>query len=555
MSARAVIAPQRSTRRPPRQALVGALGALLMVSVAGSPPAAQAQTTQVRYALLVGSNLGNQSDRALKYAEEDVIRIADLLRRSGGFDEVLLLRSARAPAVQDAFKKLQMRLAGDRSAGRSSLVFFYYSGHGDHEALELAETRLPLRYLRESLEALEADVKIAFVDACHSGAMTGVKGGRRAPGYEVRMADPGSVRGLAIVTSSTGSELSQESDELRASFFSHSVMSGLQGAADTSGDGQVTLSELYQFAFRRTLSTTAASLVGGQHPTYDYRMAGTGEVILTRAQSQDARIVFPRSTTGSFMVMSRDRVVAEVSSTTEQDQYLAVPAGEYRVLRRTIGGISEASLRLGPGATIRVDMRGMVAVRSTGGIAKKGGTPSDGAYSDALLTSDVDLERDALGGRPHLLIGSYGVQSSPVAGAAAFPTVALTYRRTWSRFEAGLRGAWASFDADDRGYRSSLTRLFAGADVSMLLGAWNDLRLTAGMTAGIPWTRQTDDVGETSTTFGLRYGGRGALTWSAYGPLFLSAELEAGAESFALQGATVHRPFVGAGLGVGVALR
>jgi hypothetical protein len=285
-------------------------------------------------------------------------------------------------------------------------------------------------------------------------------------------------------------------------------------------------------------------------------MAGTGEVILTRAQSQDARIVFPRSTTGSFMVMNRDRVVAEVSSTTEQDQYLAVPAGEYRVLRRTIGGVSEASLRLGPGATIKVDTRGMVAVRNTGGVAKKGGAGGEigGAYADAALSSGADLESDGLAGRPHRLIGSYGVQSSPIAGAAAIPSVALTYRHAWSRFEAGLRGAWAGFDADDRGYRSSLTRLFAGADLSMVLGAWNDLRLTSGITAGIPWTRQTDDVGETSTTFGLRYGGRGALTWSAYGPLFLSAEIEAGAESFALHGTTVHRPFVAGGLGVGVAL-
>jgi hypothetical protein len=73
------------------------------------------------------------------------------------------------------------------------------------------------------------------------GALTGVKGGRRAPGYEVRLADPGQVKGMAIVTSSTANEFSQESDDLKGSFFSQSIMAGLRGAADSSHDGQVTL--------------------------------------------------------------------------------------------------------------------------------------------------------------------------------------------------------------------------------------------------------------------------------------------------------------------------
>jgi hypothetical protein len=132
-------------------------------------------------------------------------------------------------------------------------------------------------------------VRVAFVDACQSGALTGVKGGRRAPGYEIHLADPGSVKGMAIVTSSTANELSQESDDLQGSFFTHNIMAGLRGAADSSRDGQVTLGEVYQFAFRRTLASTAASLVGGQHPTYDYRMSGAGDVILARTRPNDAR--------------------------------------------------------------------------------------------------------------------------------------------------------------------------------------------------------------------------------------------------------------------------
>jgi hypothetical protein len=78
----------------------------------------------------------------------------------------------------------------------------------------------------------------------------------------------------------------------------------------------VTLSEVYQFAFNRTLANTAASFVGGQHPTYDYRMAGAGEVILTRTRPKDARLAFAREAGAPYAVFNRSQgdVVAEVPS-------------------------------------------------------------------------------------------------------------------------------------------------------------------------------------------------------------------------------------------------
>src|SRR5262249_54717068 len=152
-----------------------------------------------------------------------------------------------------------------------------------------------------------------FIDACQSGALTGVKGGRRGPAYEVRVSDPAGAKGLAIITSSTANELSQESDNLRASFFSHSLLTGLRGAADASGAGQVTLTEIYPFIERRTLSTTAASPLGGQHPSYYFNIKGVGDVVLTRVRPGDARLVIPRGLAGTFTVVRGGDVVAEVT--------------------------------------------------------------------------------------------------------------------------------------------------------------------------------------------------------------------------------------------------
>src|ERR1700690_258728 len=295
--------------------LSGILVLAIGLGLAAAP--AHAQQRQVRLGLVTGNNTGRDPARSLRYAEDEVGRLADLLRTAGDFDDIVTLRGASRGEIEKGLVEVRKKLEAAKAAGNRTMFLFYYSGHGDNEALEIGSERLPLRDLRGYLEQLgAADVRVAFVDACQSGALTGVKGGKRAPGYEIRLADPGQVKGLAIVTSSTANEFSQESDDLKGSFFSQSIMAGLRGAADSSHDGQVTLSEVYQFAFKRTLASTAASLTGGQHPTYDYRMAGAGEVVLARTRPNDARLVFPRETGVTYTVVNKGRgeVIAELGS-------------------------------------------------------------------------------------------------------------------------------------------------------------------------------------------------------------------------------------------------
>jgi uncharacterized caspase-like protein len=55
--------------------------------------------------------------------------------------------------------------------------------------------------------------------------------------------------GEVVITSSSADELSQESDEVGGSYFTHYLLSGLRGAADTSGDGEVTLDEAYRYVY------------------------------------------------------------------------------------------------------------------------------------------------------------------------------------------------------------------------------------------------------------------------------------------------------------------
>ena len=97
--------------------------------------------------------------------------------------------------------------------------------------------------------------------------------------------------GLAFLTASSASEDAQESDELRGSFFTHALVSGLLGAADRDGDGAVVLDEAYRYAYEATLRATSRTFAGTQHPTFRYDFRGQGELVLTRpdAHSSAAR--------------------------------------------------------------------------------------------------------------------------------------------------------------------------------------------------------------------------------------------------------------------------
>jgi hypothetical protein len=498
----------------------GILVLAMGLGLAAAP--ARAQQRQVRLGLVAGHNAGKDPARSLRYAEEEVGRLADLLRTAGDFDDIVTLRGASRAEIEKGLVEVRKKLEAAKADGNQTLFLFYYSGHGDNEALEIGSERLPLRDLRGYLEQLgAADVRVAFVDACQSGALTGVKGGRRAPGYEVRLADPGQVKGLAIVTSSTSNEFSQESDDLKGSFFSQSIMAGLRGAADSSHDGQVTLSEVYQFAFKRTLASTAASLTGGQHPTYDYRMAGAGEVVLTRTRAKDARLAFVREAGATYTVVSRtrDEVIAEVPSSAGEDLYLALPAGEYRVIRRTMGNVSERNFALGPGSATTVDPNGMVVVPQ-GSPRNKGG--------------DLELRN---------YLGAYaGASTSVLSGSPSFfGTLALSYTRDlrWAALRARISAA--SFDSQQDIYRSSLLR--ASANLDLLLPLWfaNRWAIQVGPTLGVPMARQRDTRGLVSTSYGFAYGGALVVSARIYARTYVLLNLDGGGEFFRLDGERVNR--------------
>jgi hypothetical protein len=277
---------------------------------------------------------------------------------------------------------------------------------------------------------------------------------------------------------------------------------------------------LYQFAFKRTLASTAASLVGGQHPTYDYRMAGAGEVILTRTQAKDARLAFVREAGSMYTVFNKSRgdVIAEVPSSSGEDLYLAVPAGEYRVVRRIMGNVSERTLTLAPGSMTTVEPIGMIAVPQ-GSPRNKGG--------DFYL---------------HSRLGAYaGVSTSVVPGTSYLGTVALSYAYAFRWVVLRARASVASFDSQQDAYHSSLLRASANMDVLLPLLLTPNWAIQVGPSLGVPMVRQRDMRGLVSNSYGFAYGGAAVISARIYDRTYLSLNLDGGGEVFRLDGARVHR--------------
>ena len=337
---------------------------ILPVTFATFSSSSVASAEVVRFALVAGNNHGADHGSSLRYAGRDAERFASLLTEIGGFDadRVVLLQDESAAEFRTTFAEINGAIRELSSLPvTDSLLVVYFSGHSDGMTLEFGSDRLAFNDLREMLDTSPATTKVAFVDSCHSGKLTASKGGRPGPAFDLVLSDNLDTDGTAIVTSSAGNENSQESGEIQGSFFSHYLMSGLRGAADQNHDERVTLTEVYEYAYAKTVVDTARTLSGPQHPAYDYRLSGRGEVVLTNLSMGRATLSFGPDADGSFVVVDRQRhaVVAELTKRAGDSRRLVLQPGVYAVGTRRAGRVLGQEISLGDGAEVQLDVSTM----------------------------------------------------------------------------------------------------------------------------------------------------------------------------------------------------
>jgi hypothetical protein len=387
------------TPRPPLRPLLSLL--LLALALAATPAAARADDggDLVSYALIVGSNVPGPGQSELAFAEDDAREVAAVLRELGGYpaDHVRTLVHPSPARLLEAVAEIGRAAAADTAAGRRVRLFFYYSGHARASGLSLGQLELPLAELRARLLAVPSTLTLVVLDACQSGAFSRIKGAEPAADFSYNSRARLDASGVAVLASSTASELSQESEFLRSSYFTHHLLVGLRGAADDNRDGKVSLDEAYRYTYHQTLLATGATAIGGQHVSVEVDLKGQGEIPLSFPERASAALVLPAEASGHVLIARTpaQAVVAELHKVAGAPVHISVAAGRYQVLIHTDDRILRCDATARTASPVTVVLADCARERPAASAGKGSGALLGPAWHVALTTSIGGTRDDA----------------------------------------------------------------------------------------------------------------------------------------------------------------
>ncbi|MGQ0503790.1 MAG: caspase family protein [Myxococcaceae bacterium] len=474
-----------------------------------------------RYALIVGSNQGAPRRPTLWYAERDATRVAHALTELGDFSpaNVVVLRG---PTPDEVRRTLQ--LLESRATAQKALLFFYFSGHANATGLELGTQQLDFTELRRAIGNSRADVKVAIVDSCDSGALTQVKGGKPVASLNFPLPGDDNVQGTAFVASTSLGELAQESAALEGSFFTHYLEVGMRGAADADGDGRVTLNEAFRYTSTRTVSGTLQTEAGPQHPTYEMKMSGRGDVVLTDTRRAEAHLQLPPAPGALFVLRGPRGLTAEVVG-APTPLVLALPVGGYRIERRTSGSRQVAELQLSAGEL--QSLPESISTPYERGRTKGGATEQLELYVGGVVADSI--------------LPGFG----PAFGAR------LAVQHPFGALVLRISADFGRQAVSDANLRYDVDRL--GGMLSVRWRAREEWpRIELGPEAGGAWMHQT--LFETSYDAAEGSAGAGGHLSIPIGPLRLAVEASGGGRVFQRNSALTVKPTAGAALLIGAQL-
>ncbi len=305
----------------------------------------------IRLGLFIGNNVGLGPDVPLRYAEKEAQDLAHLFQDMGGIrrERSTVLIGQRADAIRDALTRTDGQVAELHAAGHEVLVVLYYSGHASTDGLHMSGSVLPMGVVERWLERSQADIRLAFVDACASGTLARTRGGIPVDGIELAVNDALGSTGLAVLTSTGPLSVARESEQFGGGVFSSALFTGLRGAADDNVDGAVSLDEAYRYAFEQTVVQSArGGDAGVQRPEYRTELQGVGDVILTRQAESAAGMVLGEELEGTYTVVSvaSGQVVARVDKDPGIQRRVALSPGRYVVRKVRISDVLVGELDL-----------------------------------------------------------------------------------------------------------------------------------------------------------------------------------------------------------------
>ncbi|WP_169314957.1 caspase family protein [Rubinisphaera brasiliensis] len=216
-----------------------------------------------RWALLVGINRYRNLPE-LQFCVQDMEALRDALVDHGGYlsSRVRLLTEKNNrdfPVTREDILIELENLLGQVQPNDS--ILFAFTGHGDVDSLHrawllpapaaleddehLRQTAISVAEIYAKMQHVRVRQRFIVLDACHSGGARSADPASRFGNAELPAIAEG--EGTIELLSCDTDQLSHEHPELRHGVFSHFLIGGLSGEADTEGnqDGIVTVDELY----------------------------------------------------------------------------------------------------------------------------------------------------------------------------------------------------------------------------------------------------------------------------------------------------------------------
>ncbi|MCR5614368.1 LA_2272 family surface repeat-containing protein [Treponema sp.] len=343
-----------------------------------------------RYAIYIGSNVGGKNNARLLYAGTDAMSFQKTMADIGGISKSnsMLLLDPTHDDVDVALKNISELILRNKGKAKRTEFIFYYSGHSDEYSLLLGKNKYDYSALKAAITEVPSDVHVVILDSCYSGNFIRSKGGSRQKPFLVD--DSSVVKGHAYLSSSSSQESSQESDEIGSSFFTNAMITGLRGAADSSGDKKVTLNELYSYAFSETLSKTENTSTGPQHPNYNITLVGSGDLVLSDISNSDCVVTISKDLIGRVIIRDKNgKLVAEVNKTLAKPLYLALEEGQYGVTVIGENSTLQGNFSLRPGRMYAISTSNLSPV-----VRVANRTRGENESSDNSESTDESVEKN-----------------------------------------------------------------------------------------------------------------------------------------------------------------
>ncbi len=228
------------------------------------------------YAVIVGVASYNHM-QSLRYTDDDAYHLYAFLKSPEGGaipdDHIGIL-------IDDAAtkKNISSEISNIFSkADANDVILLYMSGHGLEGSFvpvdfDGSNNLLAYKDILDLIEESPAKHKLYITDACHSGSMYAAK----SP-YDMALTDfytkiKNVKGGTAIITSSKKEEVSLEYSGMRHGIFSHYLINGLKGDANTNKDKFVSVEELFNYIYLNVRNHTNNAQTPSIFGDYDKEM-------------------------------------------------------------------------------------------------------------------------------------------------------------------------------------------------------------------------------------------------------------------------------------------